>query len=241
MEQIPEALKKTSQAFLADVKEAFGKTLVSVIVYGPAVRGETSKTPYINYLVVVTDSTPSELAHCAKYMKSWRKKLISVPLFITPDYVQKSLDTFPLEFMDISSAYNVVFGTDILDDLEYTVDDVRNECEREIKGKLLHLRSEYLSLRGDSKGLIDLVQRSLATFRLLFSGALYLKNEDIPTKTSALLDKVAAVYELDISLFKKLIAVANGEIKISDSEADTLFDLYVEELDKLSDEIDFMS
>lgn len=48
-------------------------------------------------------------------------------------------------------------------------------------------------------------------------------------------------YDLDISLFKRLNAIATGEIKIDKWEADSLFDLYVEELDKLSNEIDKMS
>jgi len=241
METIPVTLNKSSDAFLKDIQDAFGKSLISVIMYGPAVRGESAKTPYINFLVTVKDSTPSELAHCSKYLKSWYKKLIAVPLFITPDYVTKSLDTFPLEFMEMASSHALVYGEDVLDGLKYSDSDIRNECEREIKGKLLHLRSEYLSLRGNTKGLIDLVQRSLNTFRLLFAGALYLKKCDIPAETSGLLDAVAGEYELDLGLFKKLIAISKGELKISDDEADTLFDLYVEELDKLSEEIDFMS
>ena len=42
-------------------------------------------------------------------------------------------------------------------------------------------------------------------------------------------------------LFLEKIGLTKGEIKVDENEADTLFDLYVEELDKLSEAIDNMT
>ena len=240
MEQLPDTLKKITDNFLKNVQEAFGDNLISVILYGPAARGEKSKEPYINFMVIVNDNTPSELARCASFVKKWRRQLIAIPLFLDPGYIKQSLDTFPLEFMEMSSSYNVVNGEDVLAELKFETADVRSQCERELKGKLLHLRAEYLSLRGNTKGLMDLVNRSLNSFRLLFSGVLYLKNIDIPQKTETILEAVTDEYDLDAGLFKKLGAIAKGEIKVNETEADRLFDLYVEELDKLTNEINEM-
>ncbi|MBN1290890.1 MAG: hypothetical protein JXB48_03545 [Candidatus Latescibacteria bacterium] len=241
MNALSENLQKISNEFLSAVQEAFGENLNSVILYGPAARGETYKdTPYINFLVVVEDNTPSELARCSKYMKKWRKQLIVTPLFLDNDYITQSLDTFPLEFMDMQSAYHVISGEDVLKNLSFERSDVRNHCERELKGKLIHLRAEYLSVRGDTKLLIDLINRSLNTFRLLFSGALFLKVTKAPSDTISLLDAITQEYGLDSTLFKKLNNVAKGVLKIDESEADKLFDLYVEELDKLSNSINTM-
>ena len=117
---------------------------------------------------------------------------------------------------------------------------MRSQCERELKGKLLHLRAEYLNLRGDKKGLKDLVDRSLNTFRLIFTGALFLKNIEISKEIDILFTIVTEEYDLDTSLFKKLRSIANGELKMDEKDADELFDLYVEELDKLSNAIDEM-
>ena len=240
MEQLPDTIKKAAETFLENTRKAFGEDLISVILYGPAARGEKSKEPYIHFMVVVRDNTPSELVRCAPFIKKWQKKLITIPLFLNPGYIQKSLDTFPLEFLEMSLSYHVVYGEDVLANLEFNMDDIRSQCEREVKGKLLYLRAEYLSLRGNSKGLMDLLNRTLNTFRLLFSGALYLKKHEIPTKTEAVLDAVIDEYDLDDVQFKKLKAAAKGEIKMGDNEADTLFDRYVEELDKLSQAIDSM-
>jgi len=241
MEKVPENIKKITTEFLENIQEAFGENLLSVILYGPAARGETAKIPYINFMVVVTDNTPSELARCSPLVKKWRKQLITTPLFLDPEYIQRSLDTFTLEFLDMSSAYLVIYGDNFLEDLDFKASEVRSQCERELKGKLLHLRAEYLNLRGDKKGLMDLVDRSLNTFRLIFTGALFLKNIEIPAKIDILLGIVTEEYDLDTSLFKKLRSIAKGEVKVDENEADELFDLYVEELDKLSNAIDKMS
>ena len=240
MEQLPDTIKKATETFLENVRKAFGEDLISVILYGPAARGEKSKEPYIHFMVVVRDNTPSELVRCAPFIKKWQKKLITVPLFLNPGYIQQSLNTFPLEFLEMSLSYHVVYGEDVLAGLEFNMDDIRSQCEREVKGKLLYLRAEYLSLRGNSKGLMDLLNRTLNTFRLLFSGVLYLKEHEIPPKTEAVLDAVIDEYDLDAAQFNKLKAAAKGEIKMDDNEADKLFDRYVEELDKLSQAIDSM-
>lgn len=244
MEHLSERLKSTSDMFLAQVREAFGENLVTVVLYGAAARGESpagKKIPYINYLVVIQDNSPSELARCARFMNTWRKHLIVTPLFLRNGFISRSLDTFPLEFMDMQAAYHVLYGEDVLADIVFSRRHVRSQCERELKGKLLHLRAEYLTLRKDKKGLMDLAYRSLATFRLVFAGALYLKEIDIPKETGALLGALNMTFELDDLLFKRLRAVAGGEVTVSEREADKLFDLYVEELDKLSLAIDAMA
>ncbi len=239
MNQIPEHMKKTADEFLSAVQESFGESLKSVILYGPAARGETYKNIlYISFMVIVDDNTPSELARCAKHVRKWHKQSITTPLFLDPAYIQQSLDTFPLEFMDMRSTYHVIYGEDVLEGLNFEAADVRSQCERELKGKLLHLRAEYLSIRGNTKQLIDLINRSLNTFRLVFTGALFLKDREAPKDTGRLLDAVTEEYGLDVSLFKQLTGITSGDIKINESEADKLFDLYVEELDKLSSSID---
>jgi len=239
MNQLPENITKTAGEFLVNLRGAFGTSLRSVILYGPAARGEkTGKGSPINFMVVLNDNTPSELARCAQYLKKWRKQSIATPLFLEAGYIGNSLDTFPLEFMDMQSAYTVMQGEDVLKDLSFNAADVRSQCERELKGKLLHLRAEYLASRGNAKELVSLINRSLGTFRLVFTGALYLKGLEIPAATADILEAVTGAYELDVSLFKQLTAVARGDIKVTDTEADRLFDLYVEELDRLSGSID---
>lgn len=240
MKKISEQIQKTADAFLQDIRQAFGESLRSVILYGPAARGEIFKDrPHINFMVVVEDNTPSSLARCAGQVKKWRKRLI-MPLFLDSEYIGHSLDTFPLEFMDMKASYRVLHGEDVLEGLTFEAENVRRQCERELKGKLLHLRAEYLALRGDTKLLVDLIHRSLNTFRLVFAGLLFLKGCEAPEATRDMMNAITEEYGLSASLFKQLNGIAKGDVKVSETEADKLFDLYVEELEKLSESIDEM-
>ncbi|MFC1607575.1 hypothetical protein ACFL47_06345 [Candidatus Latescibacterota bacterium] len=242
MDQVPEKIKKDVDQFASDIRDTFGNAALSVILYGPASRGEHYKDrTYINFLVILEDNTPSELAKCSGRVKSWLKRRIATPLFLDPSYIGRSLDTFPLEFMDMKAAYVVIHGDDVLGDLSFNADDIRNQCERELKGKLLYLRAEYLTVRSNKKLLVDLINRSLNTFRLVFAGALHLTGCDIPKDTATMLETVAEEYSLDGALLKQLAGIGNGEIKVSETEADRIFDLYVEELDKLSHKIDVIT
>jgi hypothetical protein len=232
-------IQQTAEGFLADIQSVYGDAVSSVVMYGPAARGgDQSVDGSIGFLVVMHDNTPSELARCAGHLKSWSKQGIATPLFLDNGYIEQSLDTFPLEFMAMQVSHQVLAGEDVLEGLVFDKADVRRQCERELKGKLIHLRAEYLTLRGNAKALMDLVKRSLATFRLVFVGALYLRDIDSPSQTGDILDAVADAYGLDGVFLRKLEAVARGDIKITVAEADSLFDRYVEELMTLSRAID---
>lgn len=222
--------------FTADVRAAFGDKLRSVILYGPAARGETPKEREhaINFLVVVDDNTPSELARCAPYLAKWRKKRITMPLFLTRGYIARSCDTFPLEFMAMKLNHRLIDGEDVLTPLVFAPADVREQCERELKGKLLHLRAEYLALRGNAKGLMDLVNRSLATFRPVFTGALFIKGITAPDRMDDLLNAIIKAYGLDSTLYEKLTALSRGVKPADEREADRIFDRYIEDMDSLA-------
>jgi hypothetical protein len=234
MEGVPVKLHKVVSGFLDNLKEVFDESLVSAILFRAYAHCETSKKVPISFLVVVKDNSPSELARCTKYLKRWNRQSIAIPLFVDQRYIEQSLDTFPLEFMDMASSYSVVYGRDVLKELSFKQSDVRNQCERELKGKLIHLRAEYLNSREHKKKIIDLVSRTLTTFRIVFSGTLYLKGYAIPKETEDIINTMVEAYELDAVLFTKLINVAKGKAKMSTVEADRLFDMYVENLDKLS-------
>ena len=60
---------------------------------------------------------------------------ISAPLIMTPDYIQKSLDVFPVEFLNFRLIHHTLLGKDILGELEIDRGNMQRQCEREIKGE----------------------------------------------------------------------------------------------------------
>lgn len=100
---------------------------------------------------------------------------IAAPLVMTPDYITSSLDTFPLEFLEIQQQHAVVFGADHFSELTFKEPDVRLQCERDLKVILIGLRQGLLAAAGRENFLESLeTDMALALLRTL-RGLLWLR------------------------------------------------------------------
>lgn len=242
MAKIPKIPDEIFTEFCDDMRSAFGEDLVSVVLFGSGARGEyIPKKSDVNFLVVVKDNSPSELIAYRKCLSKWEKRNVATPLFLTEEYIRSSLDTFPIEFLEMKTAYKVIQGDDLLAHVQFEKTDLRMQAERELKGKLLHLRQEFLESRGKVETLTMLVSSSIAAFAPVFRALLYISGEEHKVKRADLLQQVCDKFELDFDLFYKLLRISRGELKIPASEMNDLFDLYVEEMDKLATIVDGMS
>ncbi len=241
MAKIPKRPEEIFQEFTDDLKAVYGDSLISVILFGSGARGEyRPKKSDLNFLIVIKDNSPSELAKCQKRLAKWYKRNVAIPLFLTEDYIQASLDTFPIEFLEMSSAYKLVWGKDVLSGLKFSQTNLRLQCERELKGKLLHLRHAFLASGGKVKNLPALLSSSIAAFAPIFRALLYTSGTEAPRKRADLVKQLCQSFQLDFSLFETLLQIARKEKKASGAEAEYLFDKYVEEIDKLSQAVDQM-
>lgn len=242
MAKIPKSPEEIFSEFEADLEKVYGEDLISIILFGSGARGEyILKRSDLNFLIVLKDNTPSELAKCQKQLGKWRKRNVATPLFLTEEYIRASLDTFPIEFLEIRSAYKLVNGKDVLAGLEFSKANLRLQCERELKGKLLHLRHAFLESRGRARLLPGLVSGSIAAFAPIFRALLYISGVEPSRKRADLLRQVCENFGLNFSLFNDLLMIGRKEKKISKSGLNYLFDKYVEEIDKLSGIVDRMS
>ena len=68
---------------------------------------------------------------------------------MTPAYLSGSVDSFPLELLEIQQRRAVLWGDDYFADLKLDQADVRLQCERELKRILLGMRQGLLASGGD--------------------------------------------------------------------------------------------
>ncbi len=212
MAKVPHTPEEIFEAFVADYRAAFGDQLVAIILYGSGARGEyVRKRSDINFLIVLTEDGMRELAKALPLVGKWRRRNVSTPLFMTPEYITTSLDSFPMEFLALQRHHRVVYGEDPLAALAIDQQLLRLQCERELKGKLLHLREGYLATEGRARPLTALIRRSLMTFVPLFEALLVLKGVEVPTGKKEVVAKTAETFGLDSGLFTELLRVWDGE------------------------------
>lgn len=239
MGKIPTHPEEIFEEFSSDLRRVFEERLISVILFGSGARGEYVPTESdLNFLVVLNDNSPSELAKFYHLNAKWRTRNVSTPLFLTEDDINTSLDVFPIEFFEMKSAHKVVWGKDVLWEMRLSRKHLRLQCEREIKGKILHLKRAFLEHRGSTKNLGGLIRKSLTAFAPVFRAVLYLTGVEPVQRTEELLAAANKRFGLDLTLFARLHEIGRGKRKADNKELDQLFDRYVQEITRIGQVID---
>lgn len=239
MGKAPKEPREIFQEITKDYKEIFGDDLVSIILYGSATGPEYRPgTSDINFMIVLSEGGIGRLDGAFGTVSKWRKRRISVPLFITEQYIQTSLDTFPIEYLNFQHNHVLVYGVDVLKDLTFKPELLRLQCEREIKGKLLLLRESFLESSGKAGVLKDVISQSMRAFLALFRALLFLKGEDMSGDRRHVLAATCRTFDLNQDLFQNLLDVAEERRKQGKEEMIGLFGHYLEEIRKLSRTVD---
>jgi hypothetical protein len=170
----------------------------------------------------------------------WEKRRVPVPLFLSEDYIKSSLDAFPLEFFNIRLAYSVVYGQDVLKDLNIEKGNLRLQCERELKAKLLLLRRSFLQANGEVRLLTGLVKQSFSAFISIFNALLYLKGDEIPGEYLGIIKAMSENYDINRDLFQNLSQIKKEEKKFAKDEIKKIVWEYILEIKGLSKKVDQM-
>jgi len=224
------------------LKSIYGDELVSVILYGSAAgKDYVSGKSSVDLLVVLTDQGINKLALLFPHLKLLRKKRITIPLLLTEQFIKTSLDTFPVEFLNMKLQYKLITGKDVLLDLAIDRSWLRTQCERELKGKLLYLRQGFVETEGKAKPLRLLIFHSLKTFLFLFNALIYLKDREIPKTRREKIHLLSELFDINEKVFMDLLDVYEEKTKPDQQRLERLVLNYIEEMTKLSRKVDALT
>jgi predicted nucleotidyltransferase len=222
-----------------DCLEAFHEGLKAIYLFGSGAGGEyVAGKSDINFLILVTPEGMKQLERLIPFLERWRKRNVAIPLVLTEEYIRTSLDSFPIEFFNIQARYHTVHGKDILSTLEINRKEMRLQCEREIKGNLLHLRQSYLVVDRDKRKLQDLISSSITPFISIFSALLFVKERKVEGGGREILRAACEEYSLDGTLFEELLQLKKGSLKLDGSQMQRKLEQYIQEVEKLTKLID---
>ena len=167
--------------------------------------------------------------------KTYGKKRIASPLIMTPEYIQNSLDVFPMEFLNIRLLHETMFGEDLFQNLEIDKSDLRLQCERELKARLIGLRQGYLSSSGDAKVLTDLFINTISGYIPLFRGIILILGKEPPLKNEAVLTVLSETSGVDTQVFKTVLKQKRQKTKLMIKQLNAIFKDYYVAIEKLGD------
>lgn len=189
----------------AELAAAFGPALRTVVVYGSAETTDfLPERSDVNLAAVAEPLTFAHLQAVAQWYARWRAQRVAAPLLLAPADLTRSVDVFPLEMLDIQARHRTLIGDDLFSGLVVGRDNVRLECEREAKGKLLRLRALYLELAGSTVEIRELMLDSRKTFLHVMRGLLWLRGVAWEPREGAVVAVFAREFAHPMPVFEAL-------------------------------------
>jgi hypothetical protein len=227
------------QRFVQDVHDLYGGDLVAIFLYGSATTGEhVAGRSDINVGVVLSRLTPVLLRKASGRLRGWVRHGFATPVFFDPQFLRDSLDVFPIEFLDMQAHHRALWGPDLLADLRIGAEPLRRQCELELRGKLLKLRQAYVESSGSPKDLEAVLVSAVSGLVVLARTLLRLAHADESGSTGAALDRVETQFGVSAANLRKAWRLKRGEIRVTGSELDALYQTVLEEFQRLVQVVD---
>ncbi len=226
--------KAKLEELAVQLEQKLGDNLLAFCCYGPAVRHDTREgEKELTTLLIVRDASPTGLRPIEAPIAQWTRKGHPPPLIFAEDGWRSSTDVFPIEIEDMREAHRLLRGRDPFEGLTTTRQDLRRELEREVRGKLLRLRTEYVAAASNGKALSELLLDSAGTFFVLFRAVLRLAGHTPPQTPKTLVHEMADVAALDATAFDWVLDKLVGHNVQALKAYDPIGDHYVEQLERL--------
>ena len=232
-------MEQALDQFVRDVHDLYGSDLVAVFLYGSATTGEhVPGRSDINVGVVLSRLTPALLRKASGHLRAWARQRFATPVFFDPQFLRDALDVFPIEFLDMQTHHRTLWGPDLLAGLRIGAEPLRRQCELELRGKLLKLRQAYVESSRSPKDLEAVLVSAASGLVVLARTFLRLAHAEEGGTTGAVLDRVETQFGVSAANLRKAWRLKQGEIRVTGSELDVLYQAVLEEFQRLVQVVD---
>ena len=200
--------------------------LLMAALYGSLVRGGWREgISDVNLLLVFDDLHLPRMEALAEPLQKARAEFSLAPVVFTAEELRRSADVFPARILEMSSAYRVLRGKDLLRTVNIRREHLRLQCEQEGRNALHRLRRAYLMRRPDSRALARALESFLSQFAGLLRVYLRLKGEAVPSSTLRLADAAASSIGFDPDVIRRVVETKGRSAQKSHAEIQELYGL----------------
>jgi len=236
---IREEVRAAVRLLLDRTREDFGDDVLSLSVVGSAVTDDFHpKFSDINTVLVVRRRSQRLLQVLAAYGKTMGKKKLRAPLLMTPEYIERSLDVFGAEFLDLQLNHVVVHGSDPFTELSFRKEDVRLQCERELKAALMSLRQGYISALGKPKPVSGLLIDCVSELAVLLRAMLWLTDAERPRCALPTVEAAAEAFEFEPRRISVLMNLKLQHARPAPGQVEGLLEDVYQVIDHLARKVD---
>jgi predicted nucleotidyltransferase len=233
--------EKQINDFISRMREQAGANLQSVILYGSAATGEFHPDfSNVNLLCVLRETSFATLTSIVPVVKWWTKQKHHAPMILTQEEIVRSADVFSIEMLDIKRRHRVLFGDDVLSQLQVPMQFHRAQVEYELREKLILLRQHLMASADNEKQMWDLLLRSFSSFATLFRHALIALGDDEHKSKRDTIQALSARVKFDSSAFLQLLDIREHKAETKQFDVKDVFTRYLSGVQQVTAAVDTM-
>jgi hypothetical protein len=234
------AMEAKLTELVSRLKEAAGKNLESVILYGSAARGEFRPgASDLNVLCTLVQIDVNEMLRLAPAVRWWTQEMKEpAPLFFLTEELQRSTDVFAIESLDVKRSHRVLFGIDVVADLHIPMNLHRVEVEHELRLLLLRLRQHLLHVGRNELELLAVLKRSISSGVTLLRHTLLAFGEEPPGETPNIFARIEELTGAKAEAFSRIYS--HRETGMIEGDWVAAYDAYMHALEKVIVALDKM-
>ncbi|HEY0971912.1 MAG TPA: hypothetical protein VGE02_13160 [Gemmatimonadales bacterium] len=213
-----------------ELRTAFGATLRTVVVYGPAASGEAVRRADLHVLVVVDELPLARLEDAGAQVVAWSDAGFPPPLILTNAEWRSSADVFPMEYAELLEHHRVLHGELPREGVQVDPEELRLAVEREAMGTLLQLRRAVLASGSDVKRRAELLGASFGSVLALLRGALRAQGVRPSMDPGEIVSEAAFRAGLEAAPLHRVLGHWRGTEQVTETEVDDVLDGYMSDI-----------
>ena len=228
----------TLDTLVRELRDVFGATLRTVVLYGAAAGDEPVARSELHTLVVVDELPLARLEQGGAHMEAWVRAGHPPPLVLTLAEWRSSADVFPMEYTDILSRHRALHGALPAEGVAVDPDDLRLAVERDAVGALLQLRRGVLAAGSEPARRADLLAASFGALQTIFRGALRVHGLQPPSDAADVCRELSFRAGVDAAPFLRVLAHRRGGSPMSATEVHDVLAGYLAGVERLVAHLD---
>jgi hypothetical protein len=233
--------QKQLDEFVGRMQKAAGENLQSVILYGSAAAGDFNpEFSNLNLLCILRDASFARLSAIASVVEWWHRHKHPAPLVMTREELERSVDIFSIELLDMQQHHRVLLGENVVTGLQVPMRLHRTQVEYELREKLILLRQRLLLAAGNEHDLWNLLLGSLPAFSTLLRHALIALGDDTPRSKRDAVQALATRISFDASALLQLLDIREHKADRKGFEVKDVFTRYLEAVQQVTTAVDTM-
>lgn len=228
-ESLPGRVHSGLRQYIQALESLFGENLISVILYGSAARDDHVKgISDLNILILLNDARIRNVKKAASICRNARDKYAVESRFMSLDTIQSASDVLPMAFLDMQEEYKVLYGKDLLKGIAINHENLRMQCEYQLRYSMMNLRHFYLFSSGNHKRMQSVLVRSFTSFLHLLKSLFRLLGEKPPLHKNEIVDLSVDRFSLDRQVMEDLLALKMNQRRFRQNQLITLFEAYID-------------